>query len=225
MNRQMTYTDLKATILRRFILGETYPQICKDFQLQGPKARDLARIFTTELWQYIRYYNIKHPYTEERYRHAYAGHGRALKFLDYYLTPQDLRSEKDFWVPLIDKVVEERGGVDRKLEETDAFERLELTVRATNILRTEGVKTIGDLLKLTKEPNHWNRIIHFGEASRNTVLERLAHHGFNVTQDVLLPSTVELMREALAFVRNPNSLNPHQRDNLALQLESRIGKS
>lgn len=224
MPNKMTYTDLKANILRRFILGETYGSICKDFDLQTPKTRDLAHIFTRELWQYIKHYKIAHPYTPDRYEHAYSGHGRSLSFLEYYLTPADMRAEKDFWTALIDRVVSERGGVDRKLETSDPMERLELAPRSVNLLRGQGVETIGDLLTLIDNKEHWTHIHGLGESTRNTILEKLSVHGFEVMEEVLLPTSIELMREALMFVKNPAILNPKQRDELAERLEKRINR-
>lgn len=215
-------TDLKAAIVRRFISGETYPVICKDYDLTVGKARDLSRIFIAELWTYIRNNEIEHPYTPENYGRMYKHGSNGGRFYEYFLTTTDMRGEREFWLKLIDRIVEHHGGVQRPLVPEDAFERLELTVRATTILRREGVKTIQDLLNLIANRNHWINIAGMGDASRTAVMEKLVHHGFKLESEQVLPSTLNLMKSALAYVKNPHAFTEQEKTSLLYGLERRI---
>lgn len=214
--------DLQAAIVRRFISGETYPVICKDYDITVGKARDLSRIFIAELWGYIHDHQILHPYTPERYRGAYGSGPRAGRFYSYYLTTTDMRGEKEFWLDLIDQVLAKEGSVERDLVTTDAVSRLGLTVRVSNLLRSHNLTTIQDLLDLIAKPREWKTFPGLGEASRAFITDKLASHGFSVEPEKVLPNTMNLLRNALAYIKNPSCLSEQEKKSLIDGLEQRI---
>lgn len=218
MNHNLTNT--RIAILRRFINGETYTSIAAAMGLRAHYTRNMSQDLQHALWQHIKTRDIPHPYTIQAYPDAWRGEG-TRQFSCHYLTTWHLRREKLFWNRLLDQYQVEFGNVERKLSPDDPIERLNLPYRAMNALVAWKVKTIQQLLDMTKSPQGLTQVCNVGPATATQIMEVLEQNGF----DVVIPKTMALsqvLRQAIIVLRAVSLYSVEQREELAQQMDRHL---
>jgi DNA-directed RNA polymerase subunit alpha len=109
---------------------------------------------------------------------ALAGAAKIMKeYLQVFINFQEEDEEEE-------KESDDGSGEFKSLIETPVDE-LELSVRASNCLRTVNIRTIGDLISRTEEDI--SKIRHFGKKSLLEIKEKLSKHklSFGMHEDVV----------------------------------------
>lgn len=196
-----------AIFLRFLEANVTAVQLAKDFKLSQSRILQVIQNKVYEILWTVQKNQEEHPYTIERYPHAYQNQRRVL--YSHTLLNVDLWNEKSFWIQQLEKLRSEHQPIEN-VTLNDPVQGLNLIPRIKRLLITNDIKTVEALICFMRSPTRWKDCIGFGQGTFKAIEAELGRHGFTFQTETTIKSR-EALESALAFISQATTPTEEER--------------